>query len=323
MEATGDSMETSTDSAVPTRGGGHQMTVRLQARRRAFDFQTTIRPSHSALGLNRVSVVIPAMNEAQNLPLVLPRIPEWVSEVIIVDGNSTDGTPEAANDFWQAVRRRHDDPRLRIVPQEGRGKGAALRTGFAAATGDIIVMLDADGSTDPAEIPRFVGMLLGGMDFAKGSRFLHGGGTSDMPLYRKLGNWTFVAMVRLLFGGCYTDLCYGYNAFWRHVLDDLNLEGDGFEIETIMNVRALRRGLKLAGVPSFEAARLYGESHLKTIPDGWRVLNAIKREWTSWLSERKNKRVSVPSFPGPVQLHPVDRAVEALDHQPGQNAVAP
>src|SRR6058998_2153306 len=89
---------------------------------------------------NTVSVVIPAMNEAENLPYVLPRIPAWVHEVILVDGNSTDGTVEVARQLWAGIR---------IVRQQGRGKGAALRSGFAAATGDIIVMLDADGSTDP------------------------------------------------------------------------------------------------------------------------------------------------------------------------------
>jgi hypothetical protein len=137
-------------------------------------------------------------------------------------------------------------------------------------------------STDPAEIPAFVGALLAGADFAKGSRFLQGGGTSDMPFYRKLGNRGFVLAVQLLFGGNYSDLCYGYNAFWSRVLPQLNLDGDGFEIETIMNVRALRAGLRVAEVPSFEANRVYGTSNLRTIPDGWRVLKSIFRERFKW-----------------------------------------
>ncbi len=216
-----------------------------------------------------VSVVVPALNEASNLPHVLPRIPVWVHEVLLVDGHSTDGTVDVA---------RRLRPDIRIVQQEGCGKGAALRTGFAAATGDIIVMLDADGSTDPAEIPFFVGALLAGADFAKGSRFLQGGGTADMPLYRKLGNWGLKATVRLLFGGHYSDLCYGYNAFWSRVLPRLNLDCNGFEIETMMNVRALREGLRIVEVPSFEAERVYGTSNLRTIPDGWRVLKTILGE---------------------------------------------
>jgi glycosyltransferase involved in cell wall biosynthesis len=217
----------------------------------------------------RVSVVIPALNEAKNLPLVLPRIPVDIYEVILVDGFSTDETVQVAQELMANIR---------IVHQEGRGKGAALRSGFAAATGDIIVMLDADGSTDPAEIPAFVGALRAGADLAKGSRFLQGGGTADMPLHRQFGNWSFVILVRLLFGGHYSDLCYGYNAFWAAVVPKLELDCDGFEVETMINVRALTSGLKITEVPSFEAKRFYGEGRLKTIPDGWRVLKTIFKE---------------------------------------------
>lgn len=221
----------------------------------------------------KVTVVIPALNEAQNLPYVLPYIPAWVDEVLVVDGHSTDGTAEVAQQLL---------PSVRIIPQIGRGKGAALRTGFDAATGDMIVMMDADGSTDPAEIGLFCAALLNGADFVKGSRFLQGAGTADMEFYRKFGNWAFVMAVRVLFGGQFSDLCYGYNAFWRRVLPQLALDGDGFEIETMMNVRALRAGLKVAEVPSFEHRRRHGTSRLRTIPDGWRVLKTIFRErWAS------------------------------------------
>jgi len=231
-----------------------------------------------------ISVIIPALNEADNLPHVLPRIPAWIDEVLLVDGHSKDDTVMVAKRLW---------PDVRVVMQEGCGKGAALRSGFAAATGDIIVMLDADGSTDPAEIPVFVGALLAGADFVKGSRFLQGGGTADMPLYRKLGNWGFVMAVRVLFGGSYSDLCYGYNAFWRRVLPHLDLDGDGFEIETIMNVRALCTGCKVAEVPSFEAVRVYGTGRLRTIPDGWRVLKAIVREWANRRSKTMEQKDTI------------------------------
>ena len=217
----------------------------------------------------RISVVIPALNEAENLPYVLTGIPDCVDEVILVDGYSTDETIEIARSLL---------PDIRIMMQEGKGKGAALRTGFAAATGDIIVMLDADGSTNPAEIPAFVGALSAGADYAKGSRFVQGGGTSDMPRYRKLGNRVLTFIVRLLFGGTYSDLCYGYNAFWARILPSLDLNSDGFEIETLMNIRVLAAGLKIAEVASFEAERVYGVGHLQAIPDGWRIAKTIIRE---------------------------------------------
>ncbi len=223
-----------------------------------------------------VTVVVPTLNEAENLPYVLPLIPDLVTEVLLVDGHSTDNTVEVARQLR---------PDIRVVQQKGRGKGAALRTGFAAANGDIIVMIDADGSTDPREIPAFVDALLKGADYAKGSRFTKGGGTSDMDLLRKMGNMGFVWMVRFLFGGSFSDLCYGYNAFWTDVLPDLHLDGDGFEIETIMNVRALEAKLQIVEVGSFEYERRFGVSRLRTFPDGWRVLKAIFREWNTSVQE--------------------------------------
>ncbi len=222
------------------------------------------RPSNPA-----VSVVIPTLNEAENLPLILPRLGPDIHEVIVVDGRSEDGTLEVARSL---------KPDVRAITQPGSGKGDALRAGFAAATGDIIVMLDADGSTDPVEIPAFVGALKGGADFAKGSRFIHGAGTSDMTMHRRFGNWVFVVCVRVLFGGRYSDLCYGYNAFWRDVLPALDLKCDGFEVETLMNIRALRAGLNVVEVASFERNRVHGLSKLRAWSDGRRVLKTILRE---------------------------------------------
>lgn len=232
-----------------------------------------------------VSVVIPAKNEARNLPHVLPGIPSWIDEVILVDGNSTDNTIEVA----RSIR-----PDIRVVGQTRPGKGAALRSGFEAARGEIIVMMDADGSMDPAEIPSFIGALLSGADFVKGSRFMQGGGTNDMEWYRRLGNWGFVKMVTWRFGGRFTDLCYGYNAFWRDVLPRLSLDAyDGFEIETSMNVQALQARLRIFEVPSREAPRIHGTSNLRTIPDGWRVLSTIMRLGVVRAGRRKEAAASM------------------------------
>ncbi len=234
----------------------------------------------------RVSVVVPAVNEEGNLPFVLPKIGEWVDEVILVDGRSTDRTLAVARELL---------PELRVVHQVGTGKGDGLRAGFSAATGDIIVMLDADGSTDPKEIPAFVGALAAGAEFVKGTRFAQGAGTEDMTPLRKFGNKGLVWCVRLLFGGRFSDLCYGYIAFWKRVLPDIDPDSDGFAIETQMSVRALKAGLRIAEVPSFERRRIHGKSNLRAIPDGWSILKTILRE------RRGGRRVAKKTgkMPGP------------------------
>jgi glycosyltransferase involved in cell wall biosynthesis len=225
--------------------------------------------SRGLIDIPKVSVVIPTLNEALNLPHVLPYIPEWVYEVIIVDGRSVDDTVEVARKLRSDVR---------IVLEQRKGKGAALRAGFAAAKGDIIAMLDADGSMDPREIILFVAALIAGADFAKGSRFIQGGGTSDMTLFRMSGNWCLTKAVRILHGQTFSDLCYGYVAFWARHGSAMKLSCDGFEIETLLSIRAIKNKLKIFEVPSFESNRIHGPSNLRAIPDGWRVLKTILRE---------------------------------------------
>ena len=241
------------------------------------------RPDHV-----RITVVIPTKNEARNVGWVLERLPSSVDEVIIVDGQSTDGTVEVA----RSVR-----PDLVVVNERTPGKGAALRAGFRAARGTFVVMLDADGSMDPAEIDSFVELLESGRDFVKGSRFMDGGGTSDMTALRRLGNWWFVQATNVLFGCRYSDLCYGYIAFRRSRLDDLALTAPGFEIETQLVIRARRAGLRVAECPSFESPRRHGESNLQTFPDGWRVLKTILKERFAGLgtSPAAQAPVSVPA----------------------------
>ncbi len=217
----------------------------------------------------KVSVVIPALNEAENLPFVLPRIPAWVHEVLLDDGHSTDDTVAIA----QQLR-----PDIRIIAQEGRGKGAALRSGVAAATGEIVVMLDADGSTDPAEIPAFVGALLAGADFVKGSRFLQGAGTVDMPRHRQLANALLVTLANVLFRTHFTDITYGYNAVWNCRRNALALEIDNWAHEIVSNIRVARSGLRVVEVACFEHRRIAGEAKLQAFPAGWQILKAILGE---------------------------------------------
>ncbi|MFI5804211.1 glycosyltransferase family 2 protein [Streptomyces sp. NPDC051561] len=256
--------------AVPGQDPLSEPSTNGNSRSSAIKKSLKYRPISSHLAITvPVSVVIPAMNEAENLPYVFKSLPDWIHEVVLVDGNSTDNTVQVARDLW---------PDVKVVRQTGKGKGDALITGFAACTGDIIVMVDADGSADGQEIVSYVSALVSGADFAKGSRFANGGGTDDMTPVRKLGNWVLCSVVNAKFGARYTDLCYGYNAFWRHCLDKIDLDCTGFEVETLMNIRVVKAGLRVQEIPSHEFERIHGMSNLSAVRDGLRVLRVILKE---------------------------------------------
>jgi glycosyltransferase involved in cell wall biosynthesis len=267
----------------------------------------------------RVSVVIPALNEARNLPHVLTGIPHNVHEVILVDGHSTDDTVAVARELR---------PDVRVVTQTRKGKGNALACGFAAAVGDVIAMVDADGSADPGEIPRFVRALLHGADFAKGTRSGEGGGSADLTRLRTAGNRVLSALFNICYRTRFSDLCYGYNVFWRRHLPVLSLDvttrppdggdgklwGDGFEIETLIHIRVAKSGLKVTEVPSFEHSRIHGVSNLSAFRDGLRVLRTI-------LAERRKSRSGAGLNSAPVSV-PHRAVAHAFEH-PGPQRLEP
>jgi len=243
----------------------------------------------------RLSVVIPTMNEARNIGWVLEQLPEEVDEVILVDGRSTDGTVEAA----KLAR-----PDLNVVLETRPGKGVAIRAGFAAARGDFIVMIDADGSMDPAEIRRCLASLrdrrggggsAGGYDLVKGSRFLRGGGTADMSPIRAFGNDVLRRMVNVLYGVEFSDFCYGLIGMRRDCATALGLRRDGFEIEAEILLRAIAAGMRIGEVASLEAPRLHGESNLSAWRDGRRVLRTI-------LAERFIPDLAAPPISAPASV---------------------
>ena len=187
-----------------------------------------------------------------------------------MDGRSTDTTVPIA----ELLR-----PDAITVKQVGKGKGDALREGIAASTGQIVVLMDADGSTDPREIALFVAALTAGnADYVKGSRYLSGGGSDDLTPIRSLGNRLLNACANMLYGTRFTDFCYGFNAFWRECIPVIPIECDGFEVEAQLNCRAARAGLRILEVPSIERPRRHGQSNLAPIRDGWRILTTLLRE---------------------------------------------
>jgi glycosyltransferase involved in cell wall biosynthesis len=214
-----------------------------------------------------------------------------------------------------AARRARPD--IVTVLQSRKGKGNALAAGFARVTGDIVIMFDADGSADPAEITRFVEALTSGADFAKGTRFTAGGGSADITPVRRLGNRFLNGVFNVGFRTRYSDLCYGYNAFWADLIPLLELPdhsgpgpasgkmlwGDGFEIETVINCRFAAAKVSITEVPSEEKLRMFGESNLRAVQDGTRVLRTLFTEWRRARAMRRMERkMSEPALAKPAAV---------------------
>jgi glycosyltransferase involved in cell wall biosynthesis len=270
-----------------------------------------------------VSVVIPTLNEERNLPHVFERIPEDVHQVVLVDGRSVDETVAVA---------RRLRPDVTVVSQTRKGKGNALACGFEAATGDVIAMVDADGSADPGEIPQFVAALMDGADFAKGTRFQPGGGSADITRLRAFGNHALTGFFNVAYHRRYSDLCYGYNVFWRRHLGVLGLDatslppedgshlwGDGFEVETLIHVRVAKAGLKVAEVPSFEFKRIHGVSNLNATRDGLRVVWTIFGERAR---SRRHQDQGAPSAVTPVTGSTAEAAPAPVEESPSVTGAA-
>jgi glycosyltransferase involved in cell wall biosynthesis len=223
-----------------------------------------------------VSVIICALNEEQNLPHVLCRIPGWVDEVILVDGHSKDATITVAQKVL---------PDIRILIQPGKGKGDALTFGVNGAKYDLIVCLDADGDSPPEDIPKFVTPLLNGCDIAKGSR-LASGRPRRMSRFNWVGNKVLAFTTNILYGTRFTDVCSGYYAFKKDRFLSLDLtqhtNEKGCSLEQQMIARSLRFGIKTQEVPYHSPGRISGKSvisgHLRATYQGFIDLFVLVRE---------------------------------------------
>jgi glycosyltransferase involved in cell wall biosynthesis len=223
-----------------------------------------------AQGTNHgVTVVIPTLNEQENIANVIGELKQiGFSDILIIDGNSKDMTAAIAKRLG-----------VNVMFQNGHGKGNALRQVFSdgSFTGEILVMMDADGSMSPSELQLFVSALKTDVDVVKGSRFMYGGHSEDMTLVRRIGNLLFVKVTNVLAHAKYTDLCYGFAAFRRDAIERLypNLRSSNFEIEAEIFIKGKKLGLNVVEVPSVELRRKSGKSNLKALRDGFLILKTI------------------------------------------------
>ena len=225
----------------------------------------------------KVSIIVCTLNEAPNLPYVLPKIPDWVDEILLVDAHSVDATVEIAKQLC---------PRIRVLYQTGKGKGDALKLGINEAKGEIIVTIDADGETPPEYIESFIKPLLEGNDFAKGSRLFRKR-PSKMPGYRWFGNKVLAYTCNILYGTRFSDICCGYNSFWKKEFLKLDLSYAkneiGCSMEQRMIVRAKKAGMKIKEVPICSDGRIAGKSVISSIKQS--VTQGF-RDWFVIIEER-------------------------------------
>jgi glycosyltransferase involved in cell wall biosynthesis len=216
-----------------------------------------------------ISVLICTLNEEKNLQSVLPKIPSWISEILLVDGHSTDETVKVAKTLL---------PEIRVLYQQGRGKGEALRYGITQASGDIVVTLDADGATDPNAIMTFLEPLFNGYDFAKGSRFIISS-PENKAMYRIFGNLLIAAIFNVLYGAHFTDVCSGFNAFWKKKIQHIDFDfADSYEDEPLLIAKSKKAGLKIVEVGHVDLGRVYGESKAPSWRQGFKAVKSLCRE---------------------------------------------
>ena len=184
----------------------------------------------------RISVIIPAYNEAERLPKVLGKIPDFVDEIMVVDDGSTDGSYEVAEEFSRR------DARIKVVRLEKNcGKGCAMREGIRHSRGDIVVFMDADGQHKPEETIKLVEPIISGeADLVIGARKVEEAG--KRPFHRRLSNMITTRLIRFRLGQYVYDTQSGFRAYRWEFLPEI--ESDRYEVETEMLIKAAKMELE-------------------------------------------------------------------------------
>jgi SAM-dependent methyltransferase len=226
-----------------------------------------------------VSVVVPARNEAGNVPAIFERVPELgrETELIFVEGGSTDESYE----IIEKEMSDHPDRRCILLRQNGKGKGDAVRLGFEHATGDLLLILDSDLTVPPEDLPRFIDVLTSGKaDFANGSRLVYPMEQDAMRFFNLVGNKSFSLAFSWLLGQPIKDTLCGTKALWRRDYEIIAANRSYFgdfdpfgDYDLLFGASKL--SLKIVDVPIRYRDRQYGQTNIQRWKHGWLLLRML------------------------------------------------
>lgn len=215
----------------------------------------------------KVSVVAVCLNEAESILKILDNVPKnLVDEILVVDGYSKDNT-------FEIVKKSG----YNIIRQEGKGRGAAFKTGFKKVKGDLVVMLSTDGNERPGDIRKLIDKVNDGYDMVIATRFGLGR-SEDVTFIRNIGNYIFTFLCNVAGGLHITDSMNGFRIMRRDALKKMNIESDRFDIEGEITIKAGKLKLKVGEIPTVEDPRLHSDSRLRTFRDGYIILRRIFKE---------------------------------------------
>lgn len=221
----------------------------------------------------KVSLIIPTMNEEGAIGRVLAEVPKRiVDEIIVIDGHSKDNTVAEAK---EQLRKGKD----KFILQKQKGFGNALLEAFKKASGDLIIIMDGDGSQNPKDIPRFLKKIKEGYTYVMGSRYGRGGRSDDDTIIRLIGNRAFTFLTNLIHGTKVSDSLYLFIAINAKDVKRLKLSSPGIEICVEIPIKAHRAGLKFAEIPVVERTRYAGESKVNAFWSGLSILKMILRKY--------------------------------------------
>ena len=224
----------------------------------------------------KTTLLIPTLNEIDGMRAIMPRVkPEWVDEILVIDGGSTDGTVEYAQKSG-----------YRVVHQKSKGITNAYKEALDHVRGDVVVTFSPDGNSVPELIPDLLNKMKEGYDMVVVSRYLGSAKSEDDDPVTAFGNWLFTTAINVIFGGHYTDTLVIYRAWKKDIVQQFTVDVPRAGFEPLLVIRCARYQMKIAEIPGDEPKRIGGVRKMQPLLNGLDICRLIGAEWWGMLRRR-------------------------------------